>query len=127
MPAVALDFRKPHPLRNEAEFKAAVAEIDALLDRNAAPGTEDGDRLAMLAILVEAYEDEHLEIPVASPVEVVAFLLEQRGMTRADLEPLLGGKGRVSEFFAGVRELSKTQIRALRDTFHVPADLFFPA
>jgi len=56
----------------------------------------------------------------------VTFLLDQRGMTRADLEPLLGGKSRVSEFFAGVRELSKAQIRALRDTFHVPADLFFP-
>jgi HTH-type transcriptional regulator/antitoxin HigA len=127
MSVVALDFGKPHPLRNEAEFKAAVAEIDALLEHNAAPGTEDGDRLDMLAILVEAYEDEHLDIPEASPVEVVTFLLDQRGMTRADLEPLLGGKSRVSEFFAGVRELSKAQIRALRDTFHVPADLFFPS
>jgi HTH-type transcriptional regulator / antitoxin HigA len=125
MAAVALDFRKPHPLRNEAEYEAAVAEIDALLDRNAAPGTEEGDRLAMLAILVEAFEDDHLEPPAASPVEVVTFLLAQRGMTRADLEPLLGGKSRVSEFFAGVRELSKAQIRALRDAFHVPADVFF--
>jgi HTH-type transcriptional regulator/antitoxin HigA len=127
MASVVLDFRKPHPLRNEAEFEAAVEEINALLDRDVAPGTEDGDRLDMLTILVEAYEDEHLDIPEASPVEVVTFLMDQRGMTRADLEPLLGGKSRVSEFLAGVRELSKAQIRALRDTFHVPADLFFPA
>ena len=55
--APTLDFRKPHPLRNEGEYDAAVAEIDALLDRNAAAGTEDDDRLAMLAILVEAYEE----------------------------------------------------------------------
>ena len=64
-------------------------------------------------------------MPPASPTEVVTFLIEQHGMTRADLEPLLGGKSRVSEFLSGVRELSKTQIRALRDAFHVPADVFF--
>jgi HTH-type transcriptional regulator / antitoxin HigA len=125
MRVAALDFRKPHPLRNDAEFRAAVAEIDALVERDPAPGSEEGDRLDLLAILVEAYEADHREPVTASPVEMVTFLLEQRGMTRADLEPLLGGKSRVSEFFAGVRELSKAQIRALRDTFHVSADLFF--
>lgn len=125
MTIVALDFRKPHPLRNETEYEAAVAEIDALIERDPAPGTEDGDRLDMLAILVEAYETDHLPIREVSPVEVVTFLMDQRGMTRADLEPLLGSKSRVSEFLSGTRELSKAQIRKLSDHFHVSPAVFF--
>jgi HTH-type transcriptional regulator/antitoxin HigA len=125
MAAVALDFRKPHPLRNAAEYEAAVAEIDALLDRNVAPGTEEGDRLDLLAILVEAYEADHREPVTASPVEVVTFLMDQRGMVRADLEPLLGSKSRVSEFLSGARELSKAQIRKLSAHFHVSPAVFF--
>jgi HTH-type transcriptional regulator / antitoxin HigA len=120
-----LDFRKPHPLRNEAEYEAAVAEIDALVERDPAPGSDDGDRLDMLAILVEAYESDHLPAAWASPVEVVTFLMEQRGMTREDLTPLLGSKSRVSEFLSGTRELSKAQIRKLSDHFHVSPAVFF--
>jgi HTH-type transcriptional regulator / antitoxin HigA len=125
MATVPLDFRKPHPLRNEAEYEAAVAEIDALVERDPAPGTEDGDRLDMLAILVEAYESERYPAAQATPLEVVAFLMDQRGMTRADLEPLLGSKSRVSEFLSGARDLSKAQIRKLSDHFHVSPAVFF--
>ena len=77
------------------------------------------------SVLVEAYEDEHdpLDEAGGSPQSVVGFMLEQRGLTRADLHQAMGGKARVSEFFAGKRRLSIEQIRALRDLLHIPADL----
>lgn len=123
--AAALDFSKPHVLRNAREFKAAVAELDLLADADPAPGTEAYDRLEFLAVLVEAYETDHNPIDErhGSPQSVVAFMLEQKGMTRADLHALMGGKARVSEFFAGKRRLSVEQIRALRDKLGIPADL----
>jgi HTH-type transcriptional regulator/antitoxin HigA len=126
--AMALDFSKPHVLRNSKEFKAAVAELDQLADAEPAPRTEAYDRLEFLAVLIEAYENEHNPIDErrGTPQSVVAFMLEQKEMTRADLHALMGGKSRVSEFFSGKRRLSVEQIRALRDALGIPADLLIP-
>lgn len=124
--AATLDFTKPHLLRNAREYRTAVAEIDALLDLDPRPGSEGHDRLEFLSVLVQAYEDEHDPLDDAqdgTPQSVVDFMLEQRGMTRAELAPLMGGRARVSEFFAGKRRLSIEQIRRLRDALGVPADL----
>jgi HTH-type transcriptional regulator / antitoxin HigA len=123
--STVLDFSTPHVLRNAREYRAAVAEIDSLLDADPKRGTAAGDRLEFLSVLVEAYEDAHdpLDAQGGTPQSVVAFMLEQRGMTRADLASHMGGKGRVSEFFNGKRRLSIEQIRALRDELGIPADL----
>src|SRR5262245_50584211 len=98
-----LDFSTPHVLRNRREYRAAVAEIDELLDQNPRRGTAACDRLEFLSVLVEAYENEHDPIDEAggTPQTAVLFMLEQRGLARADLVPLLGSKGRVSEFLTG--------------------------
>jgi len=123
--APLLDFSTPHVLRNAKEYRAAVSEIDRLLDADPKRGTLEYERLEFLSVLIEAYEDEHdpLDEAGGSPQSVVAFMLEQHGLTRADLRDAMGGKGRVSEFFAGKRRLSIEQIRALRDLLHIPADL----
>jgi HTH-type transcriptional regulator / antitoxin HigA len=120
-----LDFSTPHVLRNVKEYRAAVSEIDRLLDIDPKRGTPDHERLEFLSVLIQAYEDEHdpLDEAGGSPRSVVAFMLEQRGLTRASLHEAMGGKARVSEFFAGKRRLSIEQIRALRDLLHIPADL----
>ena len=125
MTATLLDFSTPHVLRNAKEYRAAVTEIDQLLDADPKRGTAAYDRLEFLSVLVEAYEDQHdpFDGSVGSPQSVVAFMLDQRGMSRADLHDVMGGKGRVSEFFAGKRRLSVDQIRALRDVLGIPADL----
>jgi HTH-type transcriptional regulator/antitoxin HigA len=128
MATALLDFAKPHVLRNAREFKAAVAELDQLADANCKRGTEAYDRLEFLSVLIEAYEAEHnpLDERAGSAQSVVAFMLEQHGKTRADLAPLMGGKARVSEFFAGKRDLSVAQVKALRDELGIPADLLIP-
>ena len=123
--ATALDFSTPHVLRNAREYKAAVTEIDQLLDADPKRGTVAYDRLEFLSVLVEAYEDKHdpLDEREGTPQSVVEFMLEQKGMTRADLHELMGGKARVSEFFAGKRRLSIAQIRALHRELGIPTDL----
>jgi HTH-type transcriptional regulator/antitoxin HigA len=124
-PTTLLDFSKPHVLRNAKEYRAAVSEVDRLLDTDPKRGTPDHERLEFLSVLVEAYENEHdpLDETGGSPQSVVEFMLEQRGLTRTDLRDAMGGKARVSEFFAGKRRLSIEQIRALRDLLHIPADV----
>ena len=120
-----LDFTKPHVLRTEEEYQEAVRMIDDLLERDPEAGTEDHDLLEFLSVLVEAYEAEHYpdEMFATTPQDVIDFMLGQKGMQRGDLAEIMGGKSRVSEFFAGKRELSRAQIRALRDLLGVPADL----
>ena len=102
---------KPHVLRDEGEYDIAVAEIDTLLDTDPQPGSEKYERLEFLSVLVQAYEDTHFpayEQP--TPQEVVDFMLEQKGLARADLAKWLGGRSRTSEFFNGIRPLSMSDL-----------------
>ena len=123
MAAPRLDFATPHLLRNAREYRAAVAEVDALLDRDPRRGTAAFDRLEFLSVLVEAFEEERYPMPRVTPQQSVTFMLEQRGLTRAVLASAMGGRSRVSEFFRGKRRLSLGQVRALTWLLGVPADL----
>ena len=120
-----IDLPTPHVLRSPEEYDAAVAEIDRLLDLDPRPFTEDYDRLELLSVLVEDYDARHNPIDESdlTPQSAVDFMLEQKGMTRAELAEVMGGRSRVSDFFSGKRELSKRQIEALRDKLGIPADL----
>jgi HTH-type transcriptional regulator/antitoxin HigA len=120
-----LDTATPHVLRTAEEFDAAVAEVDRLVDLYPEPFTAEFDRLELLSLLVEDYESRHNPIDDRdlTPQDVVDFMLDQRGMTRADLAPIMGGRSRVSDFFNGRRTLSKGQIEALREHLGIPADL----
>ena len=80
--------------------------------------------MELLTILIAAYEEQHLPpFEPATPQEVVRFMAEQKGIGSAELAELLGGRSRLSDFYRGVRDLSKTQIVALRDALGIPADL----
>lgn len=112
-----------HILRSEEQYDAAIAEIEKLLDCDPSQGTEDYDRLELLALLVQHYEREHHAVTAATPQEVVEFMLEQKGINRAALTRILGGNSRMAEFFSGIRPLSLKQIRLLRELLGIPADL----
>ena len=101
------------PIRTEADYDAALAEIGRLWE--AKSGTPDGDRLDVLATLIEAYETRMHPIDPPDPIEAILFRMEQQGMTRKDLEPLIGTRARVAEVLNRKRGLSIEMIRRLAE------------
>ena len=76
-----LDFTKPHLLRDEGEYAAAIAEIERLLDKDPPPISEEYERLEFLSVLVQAYEEAHFPMPERpAPQEVVDFMLVQKSI-----------------------------------------------
>lgn len=110
------------PIRSEADYQAALQEIEKLLDSQ--PGTPQGDLMDVLVTLVEAYETRHFPIPEPDdPVQVLEYYMESRGLSRADLITYLGSKERVSEVLNHKRGLSLEMIRRLHHGLGIPADL----
>jgi len=86
------------------------------------PHLFDGDRFEVLFTLVEAYEDQNYEILPPDPVEAIKYWMESRGITRQELEPLMGSRARVSEIFNHRRGLTLTMIRNLHEKLGIPAE-----
>jgi HTH-type transcriptional regulator/antitoxin HigA len=110
-----------NPIRTEQDYEAALAEVEGLMA--ARPGTPEGDRLDVLVTLVQAYEAEHHSIEAPDPISLLQFVMEQRGLDRAALQPMIGDRGRVSEVMARKRPLTLTMIRRLQETLGLPADV----
>lgn len=108
------------PIKTEEDYQATLKEVERLFD--AAPDTPEGDRLEVLTTLLEAYEKNHFAIPSPDPVEAILYWMESRGITRQELEPLLGSRARVSEVFNHKRGLTLTMIRNLHDKLGIPAE-----
>ena len=109
------------PIKTEVDYQAALEEIERLFD--AAPDTPEGDPLEVLTILVEAYEDKHYDIPLPDPIEAIKYHMESRGLSRRDLEPYIGSRGRVSEILNRRRSLSIEMIRRLHAGLGIPAEV----
>jgi HTH-type transcriptional regulator/antitoxin HigA len=109
------------PIRNEADYDAALAEVERLW--GAAGGTPEGDRLDVLATLIDAYETRHHPIDPPDPVEAIKFRMEQQGLNRKDLEPLIGTRTRVAEVLNRRRSLSIGMIRRLHDQLGISAEV----
>ena len=113
------------PIRSAADHRAALAEIERLM--HARKGTPDGDRLDVLATLVEAWEARHVPIASPDPIAAILFIMEQKGLTRHDLEPAIGSRARVAEILNRRRALTLPMIRALSRLLDLPADILVQA
>ena len=109
------------PIKTKSDDQAALKEIEQLLDSK--PKTPQSDRLEVLTILVEAYEEKHYNIPLPNPVEAILYHMESRGLTRKNLEPYIGSRARVSEILNRKRPLSVDMIRKLNQGFGIPAEI----
>ncbi len=109
------------PIRSEEDYRAALAEAERLW--NADPGTTEGDRVDVLTTLIEVYEAEHHAIPAPDPIAPVEFMMEQKSLTRRDLEPAIGSRGRVSEILNRKRPLTLPMVRALSGMLGIPAEV----
>lgn len=109
------------PIRTEADYDAALAEVERLWGAKA--GTSAGDRLDVLATLIDSYETRHYPMDPPDPIEAIRFRMEQQGMSRKDLEPLIGARARVAEVMNRRRGLSIDMIRRLHEGLGISAEV----
>jgi len=111
---------KIQPIRTEDDYNKALANVERLWGSE--QGTPSGDRLDVLLVLVEDYESKHHPIDPPDPVEAIKFRMEQMNLTRKDLEPLIGSRGRVTEVINRRRPLSLAMIRKLHAGLRIPLE-----
>ncbi|PYQ69619.1 MAG: transcriptional regulator [Acidobacteria bacterium] len=109
------------PIRTKADHRAALKEIDRLMDAKA--GTPAGDRLDILTTLVERYESQHEPIEPPDPIDALLYHMESRDLKRRDLEPYLGSRARVAEVLNRRRPLTIDMIRKLHSGLGISADV----
>jgi HTH-type transcriptional regulator / antitoxin HigA len=112
-------------IRSEEENEKTLLQIEALMDKGDGRSPEEDRLLELLARLSADFEAANYDFGTSRPNEVLAFLLEKRGMKQIDLLPVLGcSKGALSDMLAGRREIARGTARKLADFFRLPVDLF---
>ncbi len=109
------------PIRNEKDYQKALDRLEVVFD--AKKGTEQGDELEILSIVIDRYENEKFPIGMPDPIEAIKFRMEQLGMKQKDLAEVIGFKSRVSEILSKKRKLTLDMIRKLNTTLHIPTDV----
>jgi HTH-type transcriptional regulator/antitoxin HigA len=109
------------PIRSEVDYKATLKEVEGLWDAD--PETPEGERIEVLSTLIEAYEAKHHSIPAPDPIDAILFMVEQKGLTRKDLEPAIGSRARVSEVLGRKRPLTLPMVRALSALLEIPIEV----
>lgn len=108
------------PIRNDDDHRHALGRIDDLWD--CAPGSPEADELEVLSMLVDAYESTAHPIEPPDPIELIRYVMEQRGLKARDLESIFGASGRTSEVLNRKRPLTLGMIRKLVE-LDIPADV----
>jgi HTH-type transcriptional regulator/antitoxin HigA len=109
------------PVRTKRDHEAALREVERLW--GAKSGTRDGDRLDVLATLIDVYEAEHYPMDPPDPIEAIKFRMEQQGLTRRDLEEIIGTRTRIAEVLNRKRGLSVGMIRRLHERLGISAEV----
>lgn len=109
------------PIRNEKDYQNALEQLELIFD--AKKGTEKGDELEIISILIDRYENENFPIDMPDPIEAIKFRMEQLGMKQKDLAEVVGFKSRVSEILNKKRKLTLDMIRKLNTTLHIPTEV----
>ena len=109
------------PIRNEKDYQKALVRLELIFD--AKKGSEKGDELEILSILIDRYENENFPIGMPDPIEAIKFRMEQMGMKQKDLAEVVGFKSRVSEILSKKRKLTLDMIRKLNTTLHIPTEV----
>lgn len=108
------------PIRSAEDHRATLKEIEGLM--MAKMGTPESDRLDVLATLVEAYEAKHFPMEAADPIDAIKFVMDQKGLSVRDLQPMIGRLNRVYEILNGTRPLTLPMIRRLHTQLGIPVE-----
>ncbi|MCW5720020.1 MAG: transcriptional regulator [Devosia sp.] len=109
------------PIRSDEDHAEALAEIERLW--GAPVGSPDGDKLDVLATLVEAYEETRWPIEAPDPVDVLRYAISDLGHSQAELAELLGSRSRASEVLNRRRALNVDMVHKISTKWHIPADI----
>lgn len=112
---------KIRPIRNEADYQKALERLEVIFDSKR--GTEEGDELEILAIVIDNYENENFPIGMPDPIAAISFRMEQMGLKQKDLVEMIGFKSRVSEIMNRKRKLTLDMIRRLNADLNIPTEI----
>ncbi|MGC4128337.1 MAG: helix-turn-helix domain-containing protein [Bergeyella sp.] len=113
------------PIKTEQDYNKVLERLEEIFD--AKPGTEEGDELEVLGILIEKYENENFPIEFPDPIEAIKFRMEQLDYSQNDLAKAIGLKSRASEILNRKRKLSLEIIRKLNEKLHIPSEVLIQA
>jgi HTH-type transcriptional regulator/antitoxin HigA len=113
------------PIKTKKDYQIALSRLEKIFD--AKTGTEEGDELEVLGILIDRYEQEHYPIEYPDPIEAIKFRMEQLGYSQNDLAKVVGLKSRASEILNRRRKLSLDMIRQLHKSLGIPTDVLIQA
>lgn len=114
---------EPRPIRNDDDYKAALSDIDALMDLEPAPGTAEFDRLELLAILIEDYEHKAFPIEEPDAHSCIKVYMEHNHLDVSDLAALIDDHARAKEILNNASPLTLTEIRALHKEWGISASI----
>ncbi len=108
-------------IKTEKEYQSALKRLELIFD--ARPGTEEGDELDLLSLLIDNYEKIHCPIDLPDPIEAIKFRMEQLNYKPKDLADIIGFRSRVTEVLNKKRKLSLVMIRKINKKMHIPTDV----
>ena len=112
---------KIKPIKTKKDYEQALERLELIFD--AKKGTEKGDELEILGMLIDMYEKEKFPIGFPDPVEAIKFRMEQLGYNQTDLANVVGLKSRASEILNRKRKLSLEMIRQIHDRLNIPTEV----
>ena len=116
-----------HPIRNQADYDAALALVEPYFDDEPAANSEAGAHFEALVAVIEAYEARHFSIAPPDPIDAIKFHMEQRGMSAADLQAMIGSRSRAHEILNRKRPLSLAMVRRLHAGLVIAAETLIRA
>lgn len=108
------------PIHTEKDYQSSLQRIELLFQTDLENNTQAQDELEILTTLIESYEAKHYPMPDSNPVDALFFIMDQKGLSRKDMEQYLGSKSRVSEVLNGKTHLSIKQVVRLHKGLGVP-------
>jgi HTH-type transcriptional regulator/antitoxin HigA len=113
------------PIRTKKDYEQALDRLEVIFDSK--KGTDKGDELEILSMLIENYENEKFPVGFPDPVEAIKFRMEQLGYNQTDLANVVGLKSRASEILNRKRKLSLEMIRQIHDRLNIPTEVLIQA
>ena len=119
-----LSEKQPEVVRSEEQNQRYIQWLEELTSQEVTSPAQD-KLIALLALLVEEYEDRHYPVPEAGPLDIVRHLMESNNLRQKDLADVFGTESIVSDVLNGRRDLAKEHIRRLSKRFRVSPAIFF--